>query len=313
MDASIFASNGFFLLASALLFCAVVLATVAASGIFAERRQRAQQTGAQSSAQSVTGAPQLAIEDNFLQRFSRFMTPSKEAEHAEMRLRLAQAGYRRPSAVRIFHLSRAVSALVVTVAVAIVFPLAVSEYPLPLFFALIFVAFLVGFIAPSLVLERQIAGRKRVAEEGFPDTLDMLLVCIEAGQGFEQAARRIAKELKGHNEVLAEELTILNDELWAGKDRGTVFRDFSQRLDVNDITAFISVLRQADQFGVSIAEAIRVYASDMRFKRVMRAEEKANTMPLKLALASMAFTVPPTMIIMIGPSLLEIARSFTHT
>jgi tight adherence protein C len=171
----------------------------------------------------------------------------------------------------------------------------------------------VGFIAPSLVLERQIAGRKRVAEEGFPDTLDMLLVCIEAGQGFEQAARRIAKELKGHNEVLAEELTILNDELWAGKDRGTVFRDFSQRLDVNDITAFISVLRQADQFGVSIAEAIRVYASDMRFKRVMRAEEKANTMPLKLALASMAFTVPPTMIIMIGPSLLEIARSFAHT
>lgn len=301
------ADNTFLYLGSALLIGAAGLSVFSVNALLAERRGRKPETASPRET-----APKLAIEDDLLKRIARFVTPAKEDELSAARLRLAQAGFRKPSAVRLFHAARAFCALGFTLTTAILVPLLASSAPGPLILLAIIGAFLIGFISPSLVLERLIARRKNTAERGFPDTLDMLLVCIEAGQGFEQAARRIARELGPHNPVLAEELSILNDELWAGKDRSAVFRDFALRLGVGDITAFVSVLRQADQFGVSIAEAIRVYAADMRFKRVMRAEETANKMPVKLALASIAFTVPPTLIIMIGPAILDIVRSFAQ-
>ena len=300
-------ANTIFIIGSALLVCAAAISILSVAAILAEHRRRAAAPAPEPEA-----GTKVSIDDDLLKRFSRFVTPATETELTQVRLRLAQAGFRRPSAIRVFHLARAASALGFTLLAVFLLPLAPASAPRPLLLGAIIFALLIGFVVPSLALERIIARRKKTAEEGFPDTLDMLLVCIEAGQGFEQAARRIARELAGHNQVLSEELSILNDELWAGKDRSTVFKDFALRLGVGDITAFVSVLRQADQFGVSIAEAIRVYASDMRFKRVMRAEETANKMPLKLALASMAFSVPPTMIIMIGPAILEIARTFSH-
>jgi tight adherence protein C len=300
-------ASTFLIVGSVLLIGAAAISAFSVAAILGERRRRAPATVI-----APDPAPRAAIEDDLLKRFARFVTPVKETELSQVRLRLARAGFRLPSAVRVFHAARAVSALAFTLITAVLVPILFATAPGPLQIVAILFAFLIGFLAPSIVLDRLVARRQKTAEEGFPDTLDMLLVCIEAGQGFEQAARRIARELRGHNPVLAEELSILNDELWAGKDRAQVFKDFALRLDVGDITAFTSVLRQADQFGVSIAEAIRVYAADMRFKRVMRAEETANKMPLKLALASMMFTVPPTMIIMIGPALLEIIRSFTQ-
>jgi tight adherence protein C len=296
-----------------LLFVAVVVLVMAANGIIADRRRLARrlESPLEYHARAIDAPPKITLEDDLLQKFSRFMTPSDEKENNETRARLMRAGYRRTSAVRVFHLARAVFGLSYAVFGAIAVPFAAGPLPLPILLLLIIFAFLFGFLVPSLWVDWRIGRRKQMAEEGFPDTLDLLLVCIEAGQGFDQAARRIARELKTHNSVLAEEFTIMNDELFAGKERVQVFRDLARRLAVSDITAFVTVLRQSDEFGVSIAEAIRVYAADMRHKRVMRAEEKANMMPLKLALASMFFTVPPTMLIMVGPSLLMIMRAFT--
>lgn len=305
--------NPYLVAGCAMLFLAVVVLVVATNGIIADRRRLARRLEApqQYHARAAAVIPKITIEDDLLKRVSRFVTPTDEKEINETRTRLARAGYRRPSAVRVFHLARAVLGLTYAVIGAVVVPFVAGPLPLPILLSLIFFAFLLGFLVPSFWIDFRVKQRKRLVEEGFPDTLDLLLVCIEAGQGFDQAARRIARELKAHNPVLSEEFTIMNDELWAGKDRVAVFRDFAQRLAVDDVTAFVTVLRQSDEFGVSIAEAIRVYASDMRHKRIMRAEEKANMMPLKLALASMFFTVPPTMLIMVGPSLLLIMRAFT--
>jgi tight adherence protein C len=309
-------SSYFLLLPAGALFVAVVLIVMAANAIYTERRRIARRVGisALEATADRQGTSRISIEagDDLFKRFARFLTPKKEGEISETRLRLARAGFRRPSAVRILHFARASSGVAFTLVGALLFPSLFHSFPLPITVGMIFIAFFLGFTFPSILLDRQIARRKQAAEEGFPDTLDMMLVCIEAGQSFDQTSRRIARELKSHNKVLAEEFEIVNDELWAGKERTHVFRDFAARLCVDDITAFVTVLRQADQFGVSIAEAIRVYAADMRFKRVMRAEEKANMMPLKLALASMLFTVPPTMLIMVGPSIMEIIHSFSH-
>lgn len=254
--------------------------------------------------------PRISIEDDILRRFARLLTPSDNAEIAGARLRLARAGYRRPSAVRIFYLARAVSALSLTLAGMVVVMSLGVPLPLPLLPAVLVLPFALGFLAPSLWVGRRAKHRSLEAELAFPDVLDMLLVCVEAGQSFDQACLRVSRNIKGISKVLFEEFGVMNDELRAGGDRTLAFRDFAARLTVRDINSFVTVLRQSDEFGVSIADALRVYAGDMRNRRLMRAEERANLMPLKLAIGSMAFTVPPTMLITAGPSLLMIMRAF---
>jgi len=118
----------------------------------------------------------------------------------------------------------------------------------------------------------------------------------------EQAIVRVSGELKASYPDLAMEFEIVSHELKAGKEKDTVLRDFGTRCGVPDINAFVSVLIQSATFGTSIAEALRVYAGEMRDKRVMRAEEKANKLPTKMTLATMMLTVPPLLVILVGPS-----------
>jgi tight adherence protein C len=136
--------------------------------------------------------------------------------------------------------------------------------------------------------------------------LDMMLVCVEAGQSLDQSIIRVAHELKSGFPALAEEYQTVSHEKKAGKDKTQVLRDMAERAGVADISSFVTVLIQSQQFGTSIAEALRVFSAEMRDKRVMRAEEKANTLPTKMTLATMMLTVPPLLIILIGPSIYNI-------
>jgi len=253
----------------------------------------------------------LSLEDNILKRFEDLVTPKNPEELARIRNWLLTAGYRRPSAVRVYYASKAGLALGLAVVSALIFPFLLNGYPIALI-AIIIVGFtILGYAGPGLWVTRHRQRRQEAAELGFPDMLDMLLVCIGAGHGLDQALRRVAAEFRKLNPTIAEELTIVNDELRAGKARQAVMRDFSERLGVDDITNFTTVLKQSDEFGVSIADTLRIYAGEMRNKRVMRAEEKANMMPVKLALGSILFTVPPTMLVMAGPSLVLMIRSLS--
>ena len=124
----------------------------------------------------------------------------------------------------------------------------------------------------------------------------------EAGQSLDQSIVRVAAEIRAGYPALADEFEIVAHEMKAGKDRIVVLKDMSERAGVPDVASFVTVMIQSASFGTSIAEALRVYAAEMRDKRVMRAEEKANVLPTKLTLGTMMFTVPPLMIILIGPS-----------
>ncbi|MEL6601582.1 MAG: type II secretion system F family protein, partial [Pseudomonadota bacterium] len=147
---------------------------------------------------------------------------------------------------------------------------------------------------------------------GFPDALDMMLVCVEAGQSMEQAIIRVSKELEAGYPALAEEFEIVAHEMKAGKDRIVVLKDMAERAGVADVASFVTVMIQSTAFGTSISQALRVYAAEMRDKRLMRAEEKANVLPTKLTLGTMFFTVPPLILILVGPSLIQILRAFAQ-
>ena len=119
---------------------------------------------------------------------------------------------------------------------------------------------------------------------------------------------RVAKELRASYPSLADEFEIVSYEMKAGKDKAAVLNDMGERCGVQDVASFVTVLIQSTSFGTSIAEALRVYAGEMRDKRVMRAEEAANKLPTKMTLATMMLTVPPLLIILVGPSVINITQ-----
>ncbi|MGB0799917.1 MAG: type II secretion system F family protein, partial [Planktomarina sp.] len=171
---------------------------------------------------------------------------------------------------------------------------------------------LVGYLAPRYWIAHKTAERIQNFTNGFPDALDMMLICVEAGQSLDQSIMRVAKELRTSFPVIAEEFELVSYEIRAGKDKNDVFKEMAVRVNVHDVNSFVTVLVQSQTFGTSISDAMRMYANEMRDKRVMRAEEKANTLPTKMSLATMVLTVPPLMMILIGPSIYRVVQTLSN-
>lgn len=246
-----------------------------------------------------------------LAKYSTFLEPQDEAEYSAMKLKLLQAGYRGKDAVRTFHFIQfalGIGFLVLGVLYA-VYSSATGEPSTQTLVLAILIPGAVGYYLPKYWVTKRQQERQVSIENGFPDSLDMMLVCVEAGQSLDQSILRVSREIRAGFPALADEFEIVSHEMKAGKDRVQVLRDMSERAGVPDVASFVTVLIQSASFGTSIAEALRVYAAEMRDKRVMRAEEKANTLPTKMTLATMMLTVPPLLIILIGPSVYEIAET----
>lgn len=247
-----------------------------------------------------------------LERYSNFLEPQNAAEYSAVKLKLMQAGYRSKNAVRIYHFVQfalGIAGLVLGGAYALL-KMAQGDVSTQELAMMIMIPGGAGYMLPKYWVTRRKEVRRKAIENGFPDSLDMMLVCVEAGQSLDQSIIRVANELKSGFPELAEEFETVSQEVKAGKDKTTVLKDMSERAGVQDISSFVTVLVQSQQFGTSIADALRVYSSEMRDKRVMRAEEAANKLPTKMTLATMMLTVPPLMAILIGPSIYAIIQSF---
>jgi tight adherence protein C len=247
-----------------------------------------------------------------LDRFAGFLEPKTAEEMSSARLKMTRAGYRGRNAVRTFHaiqFSLGILFLIIGVIYAIVSSVSGEVSTTTLLLSVI-VPGAVGYYLPKYWLERRIQSRQEQMQNGFPDALDMLLVCVEAGQSLDQGIIRVSKELSAGYPALAEEFEIVSAEVKAGKDKTSVLKNFAERAGITDISSFVTVMIQSQTFGTSIAEALRVYASEMRDKRVMRAEEKANKLPTKMTLGTMMFTVPPLLIILVGPSVYDMLQLF---
>ena len=246
-----------------------------------------------------------------LDKYSSFLEPQDEEEYSAIRLKLIQAGYRTKSAVKTYHFTQfslGIVLLLLGVAYAI-YKTNTGDPSTKNTVMSIMVPGMAGYYLPKWWVNKRQKERQEEMVNGFPDSLDMMLVCVEAGQSLDQSIIRVAHELKSGFPALAEEYEMVSHEMKAGKDKTQVLRDMSERAGVADIASFVTVLIQSQQFGTSIAEALRVFSAEMRDKRVMRAEEKANTLPTKMTLATMMFTVPPLLIILIGPSIYNIAET----
>ncbi len=245
-----------------------------------------------------------------LEKYSNFLEPQDAEEYSAVKLKLLQAGYTSKNAVRMYHFSQfamgIIGLLLGSLFAFLNYTPETSGQDLAIW--IIFPGG-AGYMFPKYWVTRRQAVRHEAIENGFPDSLDMMLVCVEAGQSLDQSIIRVARELKSGFPDLAYEFEMVSHQMKAGSDKERVLKDMSERCGVQDVTSFVTVLIQSQQFGTSIADALRVYASEMRDKRVMRAEEKANKLPTKMTLATMMLTVPPLLVILVGPSIYSIGQN----
>ncbi|PJE36011.1 pilus assembly protein TadC [Pseudooceanicola lipolyticus] len=245
-----------------------------------------------------------------LQKFANFLEPKDMEELSAMQLKLRQAGYQSKDAVRFFHFAQFVLG-VIGLILGVVYVTVIKagqDFTSNQMVMYVVGPGGVGYYLPKYWITKRIEERKEAITRGFPDALDMMLVCVEAGQSLDQAIVRVARELRASYPALADEFDLVAYEMKAGKDKSSVLRDFGERCGVQDVSSFVTVLIQSATFGTSISEALRVFAAEMRDKRVMRAEEAANKLPTKMTLATMGLTVPPLLIILVGPSANGIAN-----
>jgi tight adherence protein C len=258
-------------------------------------------------------AQRLRVSDrqDKLQKFANFLEPQDEKELSSARLKMVRAGYRSKHAVRSFHAAQFVLGISLLL-VGVIYTMLTNgsgETDTRSMLMSTLLPAVAGYYLPVYWVNRRLQTRQQELIDGFPDALDMMLVCVEAGQSLDQSIVRVSREIRLGYPALGEEFEMVAHEIKAGKERVQVLKDFGERSGVPDIASFVTTMVQSATFGTSIAEALRVYAGEMRDKRVMRAEEKANVLPTKLTLGTMLFTVPPLMIILIGPSVHGIATS----
>jgi tight adherence protein C len=266
---------------------------------------RSQKNEAQSKSKTKKDRLRQGGRNEQLEKFATFLEPQNADELSAMELTLRQAGYQSKDGVRVFHFAQMALGIIGLIAGAIyVVTLGNDGHELETKMMLMYVfgPGLVGYLAPKYWVTRRVAARKEEITSGFPDSLDMMLVCVEAGQSLDQSIVRVASELKASYPALGAEFETVAYEMKAGKEKAAVLRDMGTRCGVQDISSFTTVLVQSATFGTSVSDALRVYAGEMRDKRVMRAEEAANKLPTKMTLATMGLTLPPLLIILVGPS-----------
>ena len=243
-----------------------------------------------------------------LDKYKAFLEPKNEEELSSLRLTLMQAGYPSRDAVRAYHLAQMLLGILGLIGGVLYFVYVKGTEGATTQDTLMYTLGPggIGYMLPKYWVTRRVEYRKEEITSGFPDSLDMMLVCVEAGQSLDQSIVRVAGELRASYPALADEFQIVAYEMKAGKDKAQVLSDMGERCGVQDVSSFVTVLIQSATFGTSIAEALRVYAGEMRDKRVMRAEEAANKLPTKMTLATMMLTVPPLLIILVSPSIVGI-------
>lgn len=240
-------------------------------------------------------------------------TPKEGWEASNFRIRFMQAGLRGPGWPVMFFSTKTLLALVLPAVLALSVGWDnLSEKPQATLFALLSLAAL-GYYFPNLVLTQMIRQRRRELQEALPDAVDLMMVCVEAGLGLDAAMGRAAEEMDLRSPALADELKLIALELRVGSTRESALRNFALRTGVDDVATFVSILLQSGHFGTDVVSSLRVLSDTMRENRRMRAEEKAEKIPLKLLFPLTFFIFPALFVVLLAPPLMAIMRVVVPT
>ena len=226
-----------------------------------------------------------------------------------LRQRMIAAGYRQPHAPRVYTLIRLMLVIGLPLLVFVMLKLGGSSPSLLRLYFMLMIAAVLGLYAPSLFIKAKADRRQQALINAFPDALDLMLVCVEAGLGLEAAFARVGQEMTGSHPLLAELLGTVVLELRAGRSREDALRRMADRAGADEIRAFATLLIQSTLLGSSIAQTLRIYASEMRERRRMRAEEKAHRLPVLLSIPLVACMLPVMIGVLMLPAAIRVIRT----
>ncbi len=239
---------------------------------------------------------------------AKLSVPKEGWENSQLRIRFMNAGYRSETAPMVFFMAKTVLTFLLPAIFILYMIISEADYAADKMLFFIIVSAGLGYFLPNIFLERRIAYRKRQILDSFPDAMDLIIVCVESGLGLDAALARVSEEMHMISPVLGEELHLINLELRAGSSRERALRNLALRTGVEDIDTLVAMLVQSDRFGTSIAQALRVYAENLRTKRRLRAEEAAAKIALKLLFPLIFFIFPSMLLVLLGPALISINR-----
>ena len=235
------------------------------------------------------------------------VTSGTAAMGSKDQLPMVRAGYRTASAMSAMR-----GLKILTPIVFVALALATGIYRLQVVFVPL-LAGMAGYLLPDLWLMWRVQARQHRLQLALPDALDMLVICVEAGLGLDQALLRVAQELRITHPELSEELQLVNMEMRVGKTRLDAMRELGRRTGVEDIKALVAMLIQTERFGTSIAQSLRVHSDDLRIKRRQRAEEMSAKTTVKMVPALVLFIFPALMVVILGPAVITLMRQFLPT
>lgn len=239
---------------------------------------------------------------------ARLSTPDGEWENSDLRIRFLHAGIRNPDA-RLWYFGA--KTLLPLILAGAAFILLRSLYQINSLTLLLYVMLsaLIGCYLPNLMVYVMIRSRQREIFETFPDAADLMLVCVEAGLGLDAGLTKVADEIQRKSVALAEELHLTNLEMRAGATREKSLRNLALRTGIEEIGTFGTMLIQADKFGTSIGDALRVFSDDLRSKRQVLAEEQAAKVPTKMLFPLVLCIFPSVIMIVLGPAIIRVIRT----
>lgn len=250
---------------------------------------------------------------NVVAPLGKLSLPEEGWETSPIRMRFINAGWRKPSAPSLFYAAKTGLA----VGLPLIVYLFLNSRPHPstgqMLLMWLLLAAAAGYYLPNKVLDWVLTQRQRDIFESFPDALDLMTVCVEAGLAMDAALGRVANEIGLKSLVLAEEMQLVTLELRAGSSKEKALRNFAMRTGVEDVNALVTMLIQAERFGTSIADSLRVQSEQLRTKRRQRAEEQAAKIALKLLFPLIFFIFPSLLVVLLGPAILQLYRGLLPT
>jgi tight adherence protein C len=226
-----------------------------------------------------------------------------------LRQKLVAAGFTAPHAPRVYTLVRLILVIGLPIFVLMLFWIGGSSPSVIKLYAMLIFAAVLGLYAPSLFVRARADRRQRDIVNGFPDALDLMLVCVEAGLGLEAAFARVGMEMTNSHPRLSEQLGAVVLELRAGRSHEDALRRMADRAGADEIRAFSTLLIQSTKLGSSIAQTLRIYASEMRERRRMKAEEKAHRLPVLLSIPLVTCMLPVMIGVLMLPAAIRVVRA----
>ena len=232
--------------------------------------------------------------------------PKDDEEIGEIRFKLIRAGLTHPQGVPLFYASRLVTLVVFQILVWLALPF-VEAQGLPGHFPILLamIAAVFGLMAPGMYLDKRIEAAERQCSEGFPDMMDLLVACVEAGLSLDAAVLRVSEELERRHVELSLNLKTLALEMRAGRTRRDAWRAFADRVGLEEASSLATMLRQSEEMGTSLGETLRVFSKDMRQRRILIAEEKAMALPAKMTVPLILFVFPVLLGVLILPAIIR--------